>query len=147
MAARKPSVARAAPAGGPVARSLIARTPLAEWIAAGLGLLLTLAVIGFLVVEGVRARGAAPDLSVEGGAAVRGAGGFSVPVTVRNAGHATAAAVQVSGTLARGGAVVERRGATFAYVPGRGQASGGLIFERDPAGFELTLRAEGYEDP
>ena len=142
MAPRRKPAARAAPAP-----SLVARTPMAEWIAAGLGLIATLGVIGFLVVEGVRAHGAEPELTVVAEQAVRGAGGYTVPVAVRNSGYATAAAVEVSGTLERDGAAVEQRRVTFAYVPGRGQATGGLLFHNDPAAYRLVLQAEGYEDP
>jgi uncharacterized protein (TIGR02588 family) len=66
---------------------------------------------------------------------------------VRNSSDATAAAVQVRGTLMLGGDAVEERTATFAYVPGRGEARGGLIFQHDPGGLILTLAAEGYEEP
>lgn len=140
--------AQSAPRSAPAQRkSLAERTSIAEWVAAGLGLLLTLGVIGYLVVEGVRERHDPPSLSVSGEPATRGEGGYSVPITVRNSSYATAAAVEVSGTLERGGAVVETRRATFAYVPGRGEATGGLVFRNDPAAYTLTLQAEGYEDP
>lgn len=124
-----------------------ATTPIAEWIAAGLGLALTLAVIGYLVVGGLDERPGPPELSVAPSAVETVAGGFVVPLTVRNRGDATAAAVEVVGTLESDGRVVETRRVSLAYVPGEGEAKAGLIFTRDPGGYRLRIVAEGYEEP
>lgn len=137
MATRKP----------PSQKSLLERTPVAEWTAAAIGLVLTLGVIGYSLWEGLAARPGAPELSVMSEPAERTGGGYVVPLTIRNEAPATAAAVEVRGVLSQGGAVVEERRATFAYVPGRGQAKGGLLFERDPSDYELRIVAEGYEAP
>lgn len=126
---------------------LARRTALAEWVAAGLGLVLTLAVLGYTILEGLQGEQAPPDLSVAAGAPTPTGHGFVVPITVSNASSATASAVEVSGRLETPGRPPEERRASFAYVPGEGQASGGLVFEGDPRAGRLTLRAEGYEEP
>ena len=137
MAARKPAPRR----------KLRERTPIAEWTAAGLGLVLTLGAIGYSAWEGLTAGDGPPRLSVEAGAPEPSAPGFVVPLTVKNDSHATAAAVEVTGELEQGGQVVETRRVVLAYVPGKGETRGGLLFERDPRGGGLRVRAEGYEEP
>ena len=127
--------------------TLLERTPLAEWAAAALGLALTLAVIGYSVWEGLRDDRGPPDLSVTAERPRPTQSGHTTPVVVRNASHATAAAVEVTGVLEQGGRVVEQRRAVFAYVPGKGEARGGLVFERDPSAFTLRVSVEGYEEP
>lgn len=123
------------------------RTPVAEWAAAGLGLLLLLGVIGYSVWEGMADDAGPPSLSVAVEPVKKTAQGFTMPIAVKNASAQTAGQVTVRGVLEQGGVVVEERRATFSYVPGRGEARGGLIFERDPRGYELKLTAEGYEEP
>ena len=149
MAAPKPARKPAPkPAGRAPARPrLVERTPLAEWTAAGIGALLTLGVIGYSLWEGLSGRPGPPVLQVEAQAPVDVPGGHVVPLVVRNDSHATAAAVEVRGLLEQAGQAVEERRATFAYVPGSGEARGGLVFERDPAAFTLRVSAEGYEEP
>lgn len=128
--------------------SLTERTPIAEWLAAGAGLFLTLGVIGYLLAEAIGERqGEPPSLSVSGGPAQRTDGGYVLPIVVRNSSYTTAAAVEVRGVLEQDGAVVEEHTATFAYVPGRGEARGGLIFQHRPGPGAVRLSAEGYEEP
>jgi uncharacterized protein (TIGR02588 family) len=122
-------------------------TPVLEWTAAGLGLLLTLCVLGYSVWEGVSGGNGPPSLTVTGGDPERTAGGFVVPLVVRNESYATAAAVEVRASLQQAGRVVEERRATFTYVPGRGKAKGGVVFQADPSSGRLVLEPEGYQDP
>lgn len=135
MAARKPQ------------QKLSQRTPVAEWIAAALGLTLTLGLVGYTIWEGVTADPGPPSLSVSVEPATRSRTGYVVPIVVRNASHATAAQVEVRGVLRRPGEAPEERHATFSYVPGRGEARGGLIFEADPATSPPDVSVDGWEDP
>lgn len=129
------------------ALGLVQRTPIAEWLAASLGLILTIGVIGYLVAEGSRESEGPPSLSVSNEPAQRTQAGYVLPLVVRNSSYATAAAVEIRGTLEQDGDVVEERSATFTYVPGRGEARGGLVFQHDPDRLTVRLVAEGYEDP
>jgi uncharacterized protein (TIGR02588 family) len=131
----------------PVRKSLKERTPIAEWTAAGLGLALTLGVIGYSVWEGLSSGSDRPSLSIEVGAAEPSGGRYLAPITLRNDAHATAAAVEVRGVLRAGDAVVEERRTVFTYVPGKGQARGGLVFDHDPRAYDLRVTPEGYEEP
>ena len=126
---------------------LVERTPLAEWTAAGLGLVLTVSMLGYSLWEATQAGGATPSIVVRQAGLSRSAGGYVLEIEARNTSLATAAAVEVRGELRRGGAVVEESRVTFDYVPGQGRARGGLFFERDPRGYQLTLRPEGYAEP
>ncbi len=126
---------------------LVQRTPIAEWVAAALGLALTAAVIGYSLWEGLAGDDGPPALKVEAWPPEAVAGGHVVPLVVRNDSHATAAAVEVRGVLEQGGVAIEERRAVFAYVPGGGEARGGLVFERDPRAYALRVAAEGYEEP
>ena len=134
MATRKP---------GP---SLAERTSIAEWIAAGLGFLVTAGVIGYTLWEGVSERDGPPRLTVVSEQVKSSPQGYVVPIVIHNASHATAADVEVLGVVSHG-AHVEARRARFAYVPGLGEARGGLVFQADPGMSKIVLSVEGYADP
>jgi len=127
--------------------TLAKRTPIAEWLAAGLGLLLTIGVIGYLLVEALHDRARPPSLSARAEPAQRTDGGYVLPVVVSNSSYATAAGVEIRGTLEQNGEILEERRATFAYIPGRGEARGGLVFQQNPARLDVRVAAEGYEEP
>lgn len=126
---------------------LVERTPVAEWTAAGLGLILTLAVLGYSLLEATSGGNGSPAFSLEAEAPAAAGGGFVVPVTLRNDSNTTASAVEIRGTLERDGEVVETRQATFDYAPGKGEVRGGLVFQNDPGAFQLRLTVEGYQEP
>lgn len=124
-----------------------ARTPVAEWIAAGLGLALTLAVLGYSLWEGISATPGPPVLTVAVGQVVATKAGYVAPIRVRNTGGETAASVDVKGELLIPGEPPEERHASFAYVPAGGEIAGGLVFTHDPRDGRLSLSVEGYETP
>lgn len=129
------------------AQGLIERTPICEWLAAGTGLVLTLVVIGYLVFDGLTAGDGPPALSVTSQPAQAIFGGYVLPLTVRNDGDATAADVEVHGTLQRDGAVIEERRARFASVAAEGEARGGLVFQTNPRDYRVRLEVQGYAEP
>ncbi|MCR5874509.1 hypothetical protein LRS10_10220 [Phenylobacterium sp. J426] len=109
--------------------------------------MLTLATLGYSAWEAFTGDRGPPALQVKAEPPERLADGHVVPLVVRNTSDATAASVEVRGVLEQAGQVVEERRARFAYVPGKGEARGGLVFERDPAAFTLRVAPEGYEEP
>ena len=128
-------------------RRPLATSPL-EWIAAALGALIALSLLGVLGWEAAAGtNGGPPELTVRALRAVPAAHGFVVEVEVRNRADPTAAAVGIEGVLKRGYADVETSRATIDYVPGRGRRRVGLLFTRDPAVHRLELRATGYQEP
>ena len=131
----------------PARRSLLQRTPLAEWIAAGAGLLLTLGVLGYAGWEAVQEDGAPPEVVVAATEVRRSGAGYLVEFEARNRSVETASAVAVRGELRAAAGGVEESRAVLDYVPGRGRTKGGLYFTQDPRAGRLTLRAEGYLEP
>jgi uncharacterized protein (TIGR02588 family) len=125
-----------------------AKEPVLEWIAAGLGLVLTLgivAVIGREAMSGEAARPPAIEVRVRNLVLVDS--GYLVEVAAMNRSGATAAEVQVEGRLMAGDTLVEASSLTLDYVPGHATRKGGLFFATDPRRHRLELRALGYQEP
>lgn len=122
--------------------------PLLEWVSAAIGLVIAVAIIGTILVEGLRGSDdPVPLLAATVQSVTPAQQNYVVTVRLSNASGRTAAAVQVEGVLKRAGDEVERSTATIDYVPGRSEARGGLIFTADPRTHQLELRVTGYEHP
>lgn len=122
--------------------------PALEWVAAALGLLIALAMVGTIVFEGVNASDdPVPLLAATAEAVTPAAQNYVVTLRLTNASSRTAAAVQVEGVLKRAGEEVESSMATIDYVPGHSEAKGGLVFTADPRTHQLEVRVTGYEHP
>jgi uncharacterized protein (TIGR02588 family) len=123
-------------------------TPLLEWIASAVGLLLTLGILGSIGWEALTGGSGEPpavDVAVE--RIVPTGHGYVVEVRARNRSSATAAAVQIEGTLKQGGREVATSTAIIDYVPGESDRRAGLFFMEDPRGHQLGVRALGYAEP
>jgi uncharacterized protein (TIGR02588 family) len=123
------------------------RTPILEWIAAAIGLVLALAVTGLVAWDALNQDGAPPHILVEARTVTAFDAGFVLEVRLRNVANATAAQVAIEGVLSRGGQTVETARATFDYLPGNSVRHGGLFFSNDPRGYVVSLRALGYAEP
>jgi uncharacterized protein (TIGR02588 family) len=124
------------------------RTPALEWIAGGVGAVLTLAMIGFLGWEAYQSPADAPPaVEVSLRDIVPAGEGFVAEIAAVNHSPETAAAVDVEGVLRRDGREVERSQVTLDYVPGDSERRGGLFFSQDPRDYDLELRALGYAEP
>jgi uncharacterized protein (TIGR02588 family) len=108
---------------------------------------LVLAVVGFLIYDGLKSPQAPPEITVEVDSIQAAGTGYLVLFRARNAGRGTAADVVVEGELEADTGRVEASETTLDYVPPGGVARGGLYFERDPRRLKLELRAHGYRDP
>lgn len=123
-------------------------TPLLEWIASAIGLLLTLGMLAVIGREAInRDADQLPAIEVAAGRVVATGSGFVVAFEAVNRSGGTAAAVAIEGELKSGETSVETSGAVLDYVPGHSQRSGGLFFRRDPRRHRLELRAIGYQTP
>ncbi len=125
-----------------------AGTPLLEWIAAGVGLLLTLgllAVIGREALSGETER--LPSIQVAVLRVAPAAAGFVVEIEARNGSGGNAAAVEIEGAVKDGAAILETSGFTFDYVPGHSRRRGGLFFREDPRRHQFEVRALGFQTP
>lgn len=129
-------------------RGKTAREPLLEWVSAGIGLVLTLAIVALIGREALNGETAQPPaIEVVAGRVTPIQAGFVVEVTALNRSGGTAAGVEVEGALMSGTDEVETSGLTFDYVPGHAQRRGGLFFTQDPRRHRLQLRALGYQAP
>jgi uncharacterized protein (TIGR02588 family) len=117
------------------------------WVIAVVGLVLVLATVGYLVRDAVFGSKTAPA-PVASVKSVQSQGGrFLVEVQVHNAGHSTAAGLRLVGRLRQGATVVEEAETAFDYLPAGSTRRAGLFFAHDPAGYQLELGAESYQEP
>lgn len=119
-----------------------------EWIIAGVSALVVIMVVGFLIHDAVTRDGGLPALVTEIGAThpVEG-GGYMVEVDVRNLGHATAAAVQVEGTITLPDGTTETSQASLDYAPAQSRRQVTLVFRADPGAGALAVRPIGFTEP
>lgn len=119
-----------------------------EWVVFGVGLLLVISTLAYLVYDGATSTDAPPDIEVRLGEPRRGGPGFLVPVTVFNRGGETAEGVTVEVVLEGADSIEPERGElTLAFLPRRGTREGWVAFRNDPRAGKLTARAHGYEKP
>lgn len=118
-----------------------------EWVAAAVGLVLVLGTAGYLVWDAAGSERAGPEVALEAVAVAPAGDSYRVEFRARNRGGRTAAQVLLEGSLRQDGVTVETSRAVLDYLPARSEQTGGLFFSRDPAGYELVLRALGYQDP
>lgn len=121
-----------------------------EWVSAGIGAAIFIALVGYLVYAGLtRPEHPNPDIVATAGGVIRlESGTFLLPLTVTNLGADTGANVTVRGTLRDGsGALVEESSTTFNDAAQHSTTEGGLYFTTDPESGVLSLRVEGYADP
>ena len=123
------------------------KTPAAEWFVAGLGLVLVVAAVGFLLYQALAVKGTPPDITLAIEATSEVQQGYLVTVTVHNGGGETVAGLTVEGELKDGEEVLESDTATLDYVPAHSTRRVGFFFQENPADFDLTLRASGYQSP
>ncbi len=122
-------------------------TSVSEWIVAVSSAALVVALLGYLIYDGVRSPRTPPDVTIEVDSIQKAGPGYVVLFRARNSGRTTAAEVLVEGELEADSGKVERSETTIDYVPPRGEQRGGLYFREDPQRARLRLRAHGYRDP
>lgn len=128
-------------------RSKARKTPLAEWIAAGLGLIIVIATLALIASEVFTADKSPPALSVRVLAVTRTEAGYLVTIEVENRGGSPAAGVVVEGEAMGTSGEAQMTETTFDFVPDHSSRKGGLLFAADPRRGSLSLRAKGYTDP
>lgn len=125
-----------------------ARVPVLEWIAAGIGLFLTLGMFFIIGREAITGdTHELPAIDVAASRIVPTGSGFVVEVVATNRSGGTGAVVEIEGELKSGETSVETSSLTFDYVPGHAERRGGLFFREDPRAHQLELRALGFQTP
>lgn len=114
---------------------------------AAAGALLVAGTLGVVAMQVPGHDDAPPELQVEVSGPVRSGSLHLVRTTVSNASSTTAAGALVEGHLMANGRIVETSRVTFDYVARGSAARGGLWFQRDPAGYALTVQPVGYREP
>ena len=122
-------------------------TSVAEWIVAVVSTAMVLAVLGFLIYDGLRSPRTPPVVTIEVDSIQNAGPGFVVLFRARNSGRSTAAEVVVQGELEADSGRVETSETVLDYVPAEGEQGGGLYFRHDPRRSRLRLRAQGYREP
>ena len=123
-------------------------TPLLEWVAAAIGLLLTLLVLGVIGREALRGETKQlPVIAVAVTGISRAAPGYVLAFEASNKTGGTAAAVEIEAILKDGDTIVETSKATLDYVPGHGKVKGGVFFAKNPRRHKLEIRALGFQIP
>ena len=123
------------------------QTSVWEWVAAAIGALILILAIGYMIWYGLTHTSGPPVMVVERADSVRVDGIYVVKVVVRNEGRSTAAAVEIEGALMDGEEALETSTATLDYVPENSEREAYLQFTRDPAQYDLKLRAVGGSAP
>jgi uncharacterized protein (TIGR02588 family) len=116
-----------------------------EWAVFGAGLLLLLAVAGYLVYEMATGTTTPAQLTVALGEPERTGDHYMVPVTVENAGETSAENVLVEVSVA--GSEPLRSMLQLAFVPRGSSSNGWVVFPTQPAAGQLQARVLGYEEP
>lgn len=124
-----------------------ARTPMLEWVAAGIGLLLAVSALYFVGREALAGDPAPPEVVLRALDIKALPSGHLVTVSIRNLGDRPAAQVLVEGQLTLPGGTTEIVETTFDYVPGHSARRGGLFFQDDPRQGSLRLVAKGFVEP
>ncbi len=118
-----------------------------EWTVFGIGLVLVLAVLGYLARESVVGDGGPPEVVVRLGEPRPSAGGYLVPVEVANDGQTTAEDVVVPVFLDLPGGNREEAELSVAFLPRNSQRHGWVSFRGDPRRGTLSLGAIAFEEP
>ena len=124
------------------------KTPLLEWIAGSLGLMLLIGMLSIIGYDALSGASRAPAVVVvKTGKVARAGDGFVVEFVATNLSGGTAAALAIEGQLIENDQVLETSSATIDYLPGHGSAEGGLFFQHAPEGGIIRARALGYQNP
>lgn len=124
------------------------RSPVLEWIFGGVGLVLTLAMLGFIGWQAVtQGNGMPPWIEVRVDRVAPAGDAYVVEIVARNRSPRTAKGVEVEGVLAPPGGESETSSVTFDFIPGGSSVRGGLHFSSDPAAGDLQLRTLGHSHP
>lgn len=118
-----------------------------EWLAAAIGAILFIVMIGYMTYIGFGAVDGSPKIELTTEAPVRQANVFHVGFVANNSGEATATNLVVRAVLTESDTEVESREVTIDYLPMQSARSGGFFFEHDPAKYKLMVTATAYLDP
>lgn len=118
-----------------------------EWIVAGIGLILVVGTVGFMLYQSFTAKDTPPSFKTEVERIDKVNSGYVVIFKTVNEGEQTASGVEIEGELKRGEESVETSSVTIDYAPSKSEIKGGLFFKKDPREFQIEINAKGYTEP
>ena len=121
--------------------------PFWEWVMAGIGLLLLIASLTYFGYHALVEETQTPEPLVEVWGVEKQGDRFVVLLRATNRSRSAAADVKVEASLERDGQVVEQGETEFQYLPGESSREGGLFFSRNPAEFEVKVKAKSFRQP
>ena len=116
-----------------------------EWTVFGIGLILVLVTLGYLIREAFTTGSSPPELVVHLGSPQLVAEGFQVPVTVVNRGDRVAEGVSMTITLAA--KEPEEAVLNVAFVPHQSRREGWVTFRGDPREGNLQVGPVVHASP
>lgn len=118
-----------------------------EWAVGGLGAVLVIGALGYLMVLSLAREETLPLISIEPLLPVQQIGdAYLVRFEASNQSSSTVAGLRIRGEL-RTGDSVETSLANFDYLPAFSKRVGGMFFRRDPGRGTLKIYATSYRDP
>lgn len=118
-----------------------------EWLTGLFSAVLIAGMLGWIGWEAFTRDATPPDFSVTVLTTQKTKAGHRVTFDIANSATTTAAAVTVIGRLMDGEKLIEENHVIFDYVAAESNATGAILFENDPAGRRVVIRAAGYTDP
>ena len=113
-----------------------------EWVVFCVSVVMLVAVVGYLVVDGLRDANRPPDIRITLGVPAASAHGFMVPLSVTNLGDQTAQAVELE-VSSQSGAQAESSALTYDFLASGEVRQGWVGFSFDPKE-ALSSRVVGY---
>lgn len=117
-----------------------------EWLAAALGAIVFIGLVGYFGREALRDEPGPPDIAVQVDSVTRASAGWIAHLSATNSGGA-ATSVRIVGELTRGDTVVETSDVALDLIGRRSTQSVGLYFSLDPAQHVLRVRPVSFVMP
>jgi uncharacterized protein (TIGR02588 family) len=118
-----------------------------EWAVGGLGAVLVIGVLGYLIFLSLAREETLPLIAIEAVPPVEQIGdAYLVRFEASNRSSSTVAGLRIRGEL-RTGDTVETNLANFDYLPAFSKRIGGMFFRQDPGRGTLKIYATSYREP
>lgn len=118
-----------------------------EWLAAAVGALLLVGMIGYMTVLGFKETEGTPLITLTAVETIHRGDSYIVKFEVKNLGDQTASALVVRAVLTQNESEIETSELTIDYLPSRSVQYGGFFLRHDPKLYHLELIPVGYLDP
>jgi uncharacterized protein (TIGR02588 family) len=122
-------------------------TPALEWLLGGVGAVMLLAGVVFLVRDGLSSSDRPGAVEARVIDVTHAGAAFVVRYELANSGDETLSNLRVTARLTEGNREIERASAIIDYLPARSTQRGGFYLRSDPQRYRLEIAPEGYQTP